>query len=415
MTAVLLVLEIFLLGTVGFVLVYLVGLSLVSLFARRKKSFPSNRRRTFAVVIPAHNEELGIANTLKSVSAIAYPSDLFDIVVIADNCTDRTAEIVRACGVTVLERSNSELRGKGHALRWAFDRLLPDQRYEAFAVIDADTATSVNFLEVMNHYLDQGANVVQSTDIVAPQEGPWNLEMIRIGFLLHNYIRPLARKVLGCPTILHGNGMCFSRTVLERMPWDAYSLAEDVEYGLRLLLGGFPAIFAPEAVVHAVMPQQQSNAQSQRVRWESGRFRLIRKYSLPLLRGALGNKSVRTLDVFMELVIPTLVNTMGLSILALLFSIAAVVLDPAISPAFVGIWSMLVVAGFIHVFVGLYSASAPRFTYLALLRLPHYAFWKVVTLAKNAFHGKGREWVRTTREAHSVREAENPRNDSQTT
>lgn len=397
--------EIMMLGTVGIILVYLMVLSILSLFVEKKSSFKTRELHKFAVVIPAHNEEHGISQTLTSVRSMVFPREKFDVIVIADNCNDRTADIARAAEALVLERINPGLRGKGYALRWAFDRLLRDSTYEAFVVIDADSAVSPNFLEVMNFYLEQRAEVIQATDIVAPQEGPWNLEMIRIGFLLHNYVRPMGRRMLGCPTILHGNGMCFSRAALEQIPSQAYSLVEDVEYSLQLLLAGFPASFAPEAVVHAIMPQQQANARSQRIRWESGRFQLIQKHWLPLLRAAVTKKSYQYFDVFLELIIPTLVNTVGFSILCLLISVAATVVDPKLPMAFVLIWIGLVAAGFIHVVVGLYASDAKWYTYRALMNLPRYATWKIVLFIKSMLQGREKEWVRTTREIQEQGEA----------
>ena len=156
-------LQILLLGAAGFFIVYLTALSILALFARERRTISGPRQRRFAVVVPAHNEELSIARTLESLLSIDYPQDSYDVIVVADNCTDATAAIARAAGAKVYERSDITLRGKGYALRWCFDAILNQQpSYDGIVVIDADSVASVNFLSVMNFYLDRGAGAFLS-------------------------------------------------------------------------------------------------------------------------------------------------------------------------------------------------------------------------------------------------------------
>lgn len=222
-------------------------LSLVSLFANKKTEFTSEQSRNFAFIVPAHNEEKIISKTIYSLSGLIYPKKNYDVFVIADNCTDQTAQIARSLGTTVLERTNPNKRGKGYALRWAFDKVLGHEKtYDAIIVVDADSLVSGNFLEVMNDYLNEGSRVIQCSDLVLPEPGNWSVEATRIGFLLYNYVKPLGRKVLGLNMGLRGNGMCFSADVLKEIPWQAWSLTEDVEYGLVLLLKGLILILLPK-------------------------------------------------------------------------------------------------------------------------------------------------------------------------
>ena len=226
-------LQTLLLFVFGFFTLYLTALSILALGGRKRGSLVASHQRKFAVVIPAHNEELAIAKTIRSLLAIDYPHSLFDLIVVADNCNDKTADIARSLGVIVYEREDHIHGGKGYALRWCFERLLTRQPgYDAMAVIDADSAASGNFLVVMNSYLERGAPVIQCSDVVEPSPGAWSAEMTRIGFLLYNYVRPMGRRVIGCSAGLRGNGMCFRTEALRTVPWEAYSLAEDLEYGM---------------------------------------------------------------------------------------------------------------------------------------------------------------------------------------
>ena len=135
--------------------------------------------------------------------------------------------------------------------------------------------------------------------------------MTRLSFLLYNFVRPLGRAVLGCSAGLKGNGMCFTAELLTEFPWSSFSLNEDVEYGLELLLKGVTVQFAPEAKLFAKMPHNVENARSQRVRWEAGRFPVIWKYSLKLLTAAFSRHSFKLFDAFVELMTPSLVNMLA--------------------------------------------------------------------------------------------------------
>ncbi len=399
----LVLIQIFLVSIFGVLCLYLAVLSILALTTRLRVAFPAAHTRRIAVVIPAHNEELSIRKTLESVFALDYPRDRYDVVVVADNCEDRTAEIAKTMGAKVEERVNRDLRGKGYALRWCFDRLASaEPPYEGYVVIDADTVVSKNLLAVMNYYLEQGAEAIQCSDLVAPQPGIWSSEATRMGFTLYNYVRPLGRRVLGFPPGLKGNGMCFRGDVFRKLPWDSYSLNEDLEYGLRLLLKGVSVLFAPEAIVLATMPQNPGNSQSQRARWEAGRFPVIRNYFRPLLVGALRRGSLKLFDAFVDLITPALVNLMAAvsTFFVLTVILAAAGIDGmwVFALLWCGVGGLLV----LHMVVGLYAARADRALFVALLYLPRYALWKLLLYAKLARTRKPDEWIRTTREASSL-------------
>jgi 1,2-diacylglycerol 3-beta-glucosyltransferase len=392
------IIEIPLLVLVGFFLLYLAVLSLLAAAARRRKMRAPSCVRRFAVCVPAHNEEGTIEKTLHSLSALDYPKGSFDVIVVADNCSDATANIARALDAQVLERTDRVHRGKGYALRWCFDQLLSRRPgYEAVVVVDADSILSANFLNVMNSYLENGANAIQSSDMVEPQPGAWSVEVTRIGFTLYNIVRPLGRRLLGCTVGLRGNGMCFSTDVLGRIPWDAYTLNEDLEYGLHLLMNGVAVVFAPEARVLATMPQDPRNAESQRARWETGRYIIIRKFTRPLLRSAMKLRSFKMLDAFVDLVIPPLVNLLAVAVLMFCASVVLWVCDAG-GGVYSILWLLVLALGGLHMIMGLYAADADRSLFRALAYVPRYALWKVGLYLKLVHRQNSKDWVRTTRE-----------------
>jgi cellulose synthase/poly-beta-1,6-N-acetylglucosamine synthase-like glycosyltransferase len=396
-------LELAALFVAGFFVVYLTALSVLALFVRPKREFPAARKRRFALVVPAHNEELSIARTLASLLAIDYPKELFTVIVVADNCTDATASLARSAGANVRERTDTTLRGKGYALRWCFDQILRETPpYDAVVVIDADSIASANFLTVMNHYLERGAGAIQCSDMVAPLPGAWSSEVTRLGFTLYNHVRPLARSLFGFSAGLRGNGMCFSAATLRDHPWNTYSLNEDLEYGLVLLLRGVPVVFAPEALVLATMPATAANAESQRSRWERGRFPVIRRYTWPLVALSARTLSLRPLDALIELIIPPFVNLIAAILALTLLTAVLSVTGYSGAFSFLVAWEILLVLGVAHVLIGLVAAGADRDLYRTLLAIPRYAVWKLLLYTKFVRRRPSTEWVRTTRERVNV-------------
>ncbi len=361
---------------------------------------PAKSLRRFAILVPSHDEEEVIDNTLVSLGNIDYPRDKYDIVVIADNCSDRTAEIARSHGVIVLERSDEINKGKGQALRWCLDQLKArETAYEAYVIIDADTVASSNLLYVMNDYLEAGAVCVQCSTLVTPQPGAWSPEMTRIGFLLHNYVRPLGKKALGLSMGLNGNGMCLSAELLSSMPWSAYSRVEDLEHALQLAIKGVGVVFAPEAHVHAIMPADSRLAESQRRRWELARFSIIKKYAWPLISAAMKRRSVVIFDMFMELITPAFVNLFALTASALILNILVVAFGAR--SAFLWIipaYAAAVLLEVYHVIGGLKVANADRAAYRALMNAPKYALWKMRLYFNTMLKGDDKVWLRTARE-----------------
>lgn len=385
-------------GIIGILLGYQLILSIWALKGKKIDAFKAERQRKFAVVIPAHNEEKVIAKTLYSLFGLVYPKNLFDVVVVADNCTDKTAKIAHGLGATVLERTHSEKKGKGYALRWGFDQILQDgHNYDAVIVFDSDSLISGNYLEVMNYYISQGSRVIQSSDLVLPQPGAWSSEATRIGFLLYNYVKPMGRKVLGYNMGLRGNGMCFTSKVLKEVPWEAWSLTEDLEYGVILILNDIKIDFAPEADVWAEMPAKSKNAESQRKRWEMGRYPIIRRYAPKLLYAAIRHKSTKYIDTLIDLITPPLVNTLLVVLMMCGLNITVWFLGWNTLHLFF-LWTGVALLGALHLFVGLYAAEADKNIYKSILYIPIYALWKLKLYARALTNTQERQWVKTKRE-----------------
>ncbi len=384
---------------------YLAFLTFAASLKRTRRNLVwSKPVRRFAVLVPSHNEQAVIEDTLNSLAALEYPRDHYDVVVIADNCTDKTAEIAGLHNTIVMERSDKINKGKGQALRWCLDTLESEGKtYDAFVIIDADTVSSANLLSVMNDYLESGAECIQCSTLVTPQPGVWSPEMTRIGFLLHNYVRPLGKKKMGLSMCLNGNGMCFSANLLSKLPWTSYSRVEDLEHALLLVLNGVNVDFAPEAFVHAIMPSDSRLAESQRRRWEIARFPIIRKYTWPLISTAFRKRSVVILDMLMELITPAFVNLFAFTTGLLAVNFLAAALSGAVVVWYITMgYLAALMLEILHVLGGLKVSRADMNSYLVLINTPKYAMWKLKLYLKALANGDDKTWLRTEREQHAT-------------
>lgn len=379
---------------------YLLVLTIVPLVISAGSKTRPDSRKKFAIIIPAHNEEKVIEKTLRSVFRVDYPKELYDVIVVADNCTDQTAKIALECGAIVFQRVDMARRGKGYALNWITPQVLerlPAPGYDACVFMDADSIMMPEFLEEMNRSLHEGHRVIQSSDLVLDNSTSWRVQLILIAFALQNYVRLLGKSRLGLSVLLKGNGMCFDAAVLRTVKWDESSLGEDLDMGVDLIRRGTKIHFNPDAVVYALMPEQASSATTQRIRWEGGRFASLRQRVPTLLREAWNKKSIDLFEAAVDAAFPPLA--------VLLFGAGAFV---AINALFIatGImtrdlmlwgWIAVLLILALHCVLGLIVARVRLRNLVALLYVPRYLLWKL-RVYFSMFLGKTQKgWIRTER------------------
>jgi len=407
------------LGCIAYLLLLLAAAALSKRAARRSSSRGNAQtatptpNTTLAMVVPAHNEELVLAATLSSLRAQDYPEALMEIVVVADNCTDSTARIARDFGVTVLERFNTEERGKGYALDWAISQLLArSEAPDAVVIVDADTWVAPDFLGIMAARLAEcqdaeGCCALQGRYGVLNRAEGWRSALMSGAFDLVNHIRPMGYDRLGLSIALKGNGMAFTREVLRRARWQGHSITEDMDYGLDLIRShNIRVRYVPEAHVLAQMPVTAEAATSQRQRWEGGRYRLLRERALPLLVEGLRKRNLALFDAAIALFVPPLAELAAFLLLwgglIALGSVRHLLLGAA---WFAAIFALCCLGFATYVLGGFQVAGAPREVYGSLLKAPFYIVWKLALYAaglvkRRSGASKGQpEWVRTDRMA----------------
>jgi cellulose synthase/poly-beta-1,6-N-acetylglucosamine synthase-like glycosyltransferase len=312
---------------------------------------------------------------------------------VADNCSDETASRAKAAGARVLERRDERLRGKGYALAHAFAASIAGGRTDAVVVVDADTVVSPNVLRAFDARLQAGAKAVQADYAVLNPEEGWRTRLMAIAFGMFHIVRSAGRESLGVSCGLRGNGMCFATDLLQEVPHDAFSVVEDLEYGIRLGERGHRVHYAGEAHVYGEMVSSEKASRTQRARWEGGRLQMAKRHAIPLLVRAIKERSPVLADLAMDVVIPPL------SIL-----VAATVLGTAASAALAMVTrrpnAALLMFGVSGLFLVAYAArgwqvSGTGARGLATLGYaPIYVAWKA-TLRLRRKRADG--WVRTAR------------------
>lgn len=351
-----------------------------------------NARLRFVVVVPAHDEEAGIATTLASLRALDYPTDHFELVVVADNCRDRTAAVALASGVTVWTRHDRSHPGKGPALAWAFERVLRERpAVDAVAVVDADCEASTDLLSAMDLSLRRGAPAVQVDNVVSNPGGSSASALRYAAFALMNTVRPRGKARLGLSAGLLGTGMAFSRSLLEREPWTAFSIAEDREYHLRIVAAGERVALAREGSVRGPMPTSLARASQQQLRWEGGAFAAAREWTPKLLKAAVRERDGGRLHAALEPLVPpqALLAAGHLALVA-----AAIGLR---SRGAAGLGALNVAGQLSFVLGGLRLTGAPAEAYRALALAPVLIVHKLALYARLVAGRGPTAWVRTER------------------
>ena len=363
--------------------------------------------RQFVILIPAHNEEQLLGGVVRGLRALSYPATHVETVVIADNCTDGTAEVARMAGATVLERRDENRRGKGQALNWAMQGPLLNwpRPWDALVVMDADSVLNADFLWFMDERLEQGHLALQGYYGVQNPGESWRTALMTAALAAFHFLRPLGRARFGLPCGLKGNGMCFARPLVERYGYPATSVVEDLELALIYLRHGVDVSFAAGAQVFGQMAATARQADSQRQRWEGGRLPLLRDWALPLWREGWRERNRAKLDAAVDLFVPPLALLAAIVAGGAGMSVVLVLLHASVAGwVAAGIWIGAGMGLAVYVGAGLILTHAPASVWLRMAAAPLFILWKLGIYARMVCT-RGRRtpatWVRTDR--HDMR------------
>lgn len=290
---------------------YQILISATALIKLKDKLLIKDKKHKFMAVIPAHNEAGVVANLIESLKNQEYDKKLLDIYVIADNCTDNTAEIARNAGAIVYERFDETKKTKGFALQWFLNKKVEDgSDYDAFCVFDADNIVMPDFIEQMNKKLCQGEEIVQGyRDIKNPTDS-WISAGYAIFYWTMNRFYHLARYNVGLSPLINGTGFMVKMDIVRQEGWNTKTLTEDIEFSLKSIAKGRKLGWAVDAKVYDEQPIDFKQSWSQRSRWTVGHLQCVRFYTVDLLKGIAKNKTLMNFDGFLYILgIPMMLIT----------------------------------------------------------------------------------------------------------
>ncbi|MBQ2938382.1 MAG: glycosyltransferase family 2 protein [Clostridia bacterium] len=295
---------------------YQIMISLCSLVKLKEKPLKVKKDHRFMAIVPAHNEEAVIGNLVESLKNQNYNKDLYDIYVIADNCTDNTARVAREAGAIVYERFDETKKTKGYALDWFLQqKIKEDAPYDAICIFDADNIVDKNFIAAMNKKLCQGEDVVQGyRDIKNPTDNWITSGYALFYWSMHRFYH-LARYNLGLSPMLNGTGFMVKFDIIkENDGWKTITLTEDIEFSLQRILKGKRLGWSTEAIVYDEQPTGFKQSWSQRSRWTVGHMQCMKEYTSKLAEAAQKNKTMLNVDGFLYIIgsIPMFIITIVL-------------------------------------------------------------------------------------------------------
>ncbi len=372
----------------------------------KKAGVAKVRKIRLAVVVPAHDEEAMIERTVRSLlNAGCSPNlSLFaeesaaaawsvPVIVVAHNCTDRTAAVAAIAGARVVELNHVTMRGKGVALRYGFETARTAGA-NAFLVVDADSVISRNLVAATTRVLERGAAATQCRyELQLPSSRPaTSLQRLRVlAFRGINVLRARGRAGLGFSAGIFGNGFAVADSTIECVPFTVDSICEDLEYHVRLVLARLRVEWVEEAYVHAPLAPLHSAQASQEARWEGGRFHVATRTTGKLL-AAIARGNWRAFEMLAE----AWSLPVSRAVLAL---ILAACLPVHWLHLFAIVGAALVLA---YVLEAVFLGDNPWRDFAALAAAPVHILFKlaITPLALRQSRGSA-EWARTQREAQA--------------
>ena len=257
----------------------------------------------FAVLISARNESVVIGDLLESIRSQTYPQELIHTFVIADNCTDDTAEIARRHGATVYTRFNDELVGKGYALHELLGHIREDcpEAFDGYFVFDADNILRPDYIERMNETFSSGYEITTSYRNSKNYGANWISAGYALWFLRESQYLNRARMKIGSSCAVSGTGFLFSHRVMEENDgWPFYLLVEDIQFSVCSILRGYKIGYCEQAELFDEQPVTFAQSWRQRSRWAKGYFQVMRHYGAKLIGGAF-HGSFSALDMSLNI------------------------------------------------------------------------------------------------------------------
>jgi cellulose synthase/poly-beta-1,6-N-acetylglucosamine synthase-like glycosyltransferase len=350
-------------------------------------------RPAVGVLVPAHNEVLGIRDTIESISAQTSPGDR--VVVVADNCTDETARVARDCGTEVVERRDVAQRGKGFALRAGLAHLGSGRPPEYVVVVDADCRLQPGCLDALVAQATTTGRPAQARYLMKPPAAPRAVDVVSaLAVLVKNRVRPLAMSRFAFPCLITGSGCIFPWTALEGRSFDGGNIVEDMQLAIDLALAGSPPSYCDDAVLFAALPDRPAAFDSQRRRWEHGHLRTVASQVPRLALAFLRTGRLELAAMLIDLAVPPLSLVVALNTVLVIAGLVAVALGGGWVPAAINAAALGLLTGSVGMAWWRFARDWMPFRFL--LSVPIYVLTKLPLYASFIFRRES-TWIRTAR------------------
>jgi cellulose synthase/poly-beta-1,6-N-acetylglucosamine synthase-like glycosyltransferase len=345
------------------------------------------------IIIPAHNESVGILPTLSDLTPQLGANDR--LIVVADNCSDDTAAVATSAGAEVIERNDLLRIGKGYALAHGLASV-KDKPPEFVIIIDADCRVQHNMVARLKQACATFDTPVQACFLmVAAEQSPINHVLAEFAWIIKNWARPLGLFRLGFPVQLMGTGMIFPWRLIKSAAVASDNLVEDLKLGLDLAAAGHAPRFYPHVIGTSEFPLSMKGTNSQRQRWVQGHVRMILGEAPKLLLHALITRNWRLLVLVVDLAVPPLSLLVFLIIATFLAGLALILIGGSFTAAAIA-GANFFILGF-SIFLTWFRFGQEVIS-LRELALVAPQIWRKLPFYLNVYLGKRTtSWVRTDR------------------
>jgi len=365
---------------------------LLSFLPQRKIILPNTvNRPTIVVLVPAHNESATIESTLININKQLKEDDR--VLVVADNCTDDTADIAQENGAVVIERTDQEHVGKGYALDYGV-RSLESCPPEVLIIIDADCCIDTNVLSLLADRAIDSNRPVQALNLMRYNNPSIKQRIAEFAWLVKNYVRPIGLHNIYMPCQLMGTGMAFPWHIISNANLATGSIVEDVKMGLEMAASGSAPLFCPDARVISTFPDSLSAEKSQRRRWEHGHLgTIVNEVPKGIIR-SIKKMDLRLLVLILDLAVPPLALLTIILIGTFVSSLVYVAFEGISTLIYI---NLILLSLFLSsTLLAWYVWGRKVISFPDLLRVPFYVIKKIPLYISFLFK-KEKSWVRTER------------------
>ncbi len=339
----------------------------------------------YLILIPAHNEEKVIGETLKSIKNLDFPQNNYDVVVIGDNCNDNTYNIAKKEGFSCFVKNDGELKSKTYALKWFLENFEEINRYKRIIILDADTIIEKNFLKIVSNYKDR---VFQSFVNPLFDRNSITSSLTAYSEIISQKLKDNIRSKFNWPCILRGTGMVINSEIFNNYIPLLKTQIEDTELSILLVRDRIKINYIPDAIINDPKPLNIQKASSQRARWLFGQYQIMKYYWKDLLKIAFSN--IGNFFFILDIVFKPKTLFYLIEVLLLLFFIFT---NFSIKIFFIIFLSILIFLDILYFFIGGFFVEDKKHYYKTLLFSPIYIIIWLISVVKLTFV-RGKKWLK---------------------